>query len=228
MLQRALKLTGRITLWFFVVTIAWVLIYRIVPVPVTMTMIANSISNIGSDDPVRWKKDWVSLDKISNSMQMAVVASEDQKFAAHNGFDLEAIKKAFKHNEKGRSIKGGSTISQQTAKNAFLWQGRSWIRKGLEAYFTVLIELLWGKQRIMEVYLNVAEMGNGIYGAQAAAQEFFNKDAARLNDSEAALLAAVLPSPKRYSAKNPGPYVRKRQQWIKRQMRNLRGVQLYD
>ena len=188
-----------------------------------MTMVCNSIENMGTDEPVFFEKDWKFLDQISAQYIKAVIASEDQKFYLHNGFDMEAIEKAIEHNSRNADrIKGGSTISQQTAKNAFLWQSRSYIRKGLEVYFTLLIELLWSKERIMEVYLNIAEMGNGIYGVQAASLHYFNKDAIDITKSEAALVAAILPSPKKYSAKNPGPYVRKRQQWISRQMNNVK------
>lgn len=182
---------------------------------------------MGTDDPVIWKYDWEKLDNISVNMQKAVVAAEDQKFPEHFGFDTEAIEKALEKNEKGGKLRGGSTISQQTAKNAFLWQGRTWVRKGFEAYFTLLIEIIWGKKRILEVYLNIIELGNGVYGAEAAAQKYFGKSAAQLSPQQAASLAAVLPAPKRYSVTKPGPYVRKRQKWILRQMRNMNGVVLY-
>lgn len=221
MLKRFFQLLFKIALSFFLFSIAWVLAYKFIPVPVTATMVLNSLANMGTDDPMLWSKDWKSLDEISKNAALAVIASEDQKFNTHKGFDFDAIKDAYKNNSKGKKIKGGSTISQQTAKNAFLWQGRSYVRKGLEAYFTVLIELIWGKKRIMEVYLNIAEMGNGVYGVEAASQKYFGKSAKNISKSEAALIAAILPSPKKYSASNPGPYVRKRQQWISRQMRNV-------
>lgn len=227
MVGRFFKLIFKIFLWFFVVSILWVLVYRFVPPPMTLTMISNSISNIGTDDPVLWKYDWVKLDNISMNMQKAVVAAEDQKFPEHFGFDTEAIEKALEKNEKGGKLRGGSTISQQTAKNAFLWQGRTWVRKGLEAYFTLLIEVIWGKKRILEVYLNIIELGNGVYGVEAAAQKYFGKSAAQLSPQQSAALAAVLPAPKRYSVTKPGPYVKKRQRWILRQMRNFNGVALY-
>lgn len=227
MIGRFFKLIFKIFLWFFVVSVLWVLIYRFVPPPFTITMLSNSISNMGTDDPVIWKYDWEKLDNISVNMQKAVVAAEDQKFPEHFGFDTEAIEKALEKNEKGGKLRGGSTISQQTAKNAFLWQGRTWVRKGFEAYFTLLIEIIWGKKRILEVYLNIIELGNGVYGAEAAAQKYFGKSAAQLSPQQAASLAAVLPAPKRYSVTKPGPYVRKRQKWILRQMRNMNGVVLY-
>jgi monofunctional glycosyltransferase len=227
MIKRFFNLLFRIILWFLVVTVGWVFVYKFIPIPVTVTMISNAVKNIGSEESFLWKYDWTPIEAVSPHLQMAVVAAEDQKFPEHFGFDFDAMEKALENNERGGRVKGGSTISQQTAKNAFLWQGRTYIRKGLEAYFTALIELIWGKKRILEVYVNIAEMGPGIYGAQAAAKHYFNKDAAQLSAREAALLAAILPSPKTYSVKNPGPYVRRRQSWIMRQMRNLQGMELY-
>jgi monofunctional biosynthetic peptidoglycan transglycosylase len=164
------------------------------------------------------KKDWESLSNISPNMRLAVIGSEDQLFYDHFGFDLTAIKKAIRNNEKGRRLKGGSTISQQTAKNAFLLPHRNYFRKGLEAYFTLLIELLWSKERIIEVYLNVIEFGNGIYGVEAASQQYFKKPASKLTRGEAALLAAVLPNPIRYRVDKPSSYILRRKNWIKRQM----------
>ena len=170
---------------------------------------------------VKLKKDWVSIEEISPNLQLAVVCSEDQNFLEHSGFDLDAIEKAVKHNKTHKRKRGASTISQQTAKNVFLYDGRNWIRKGFEVYFTFLSELFWSKERIIEVYLNVIEFGDGIYGAEAASQQFFKTSAKNLSRKQAALLAAVLPSPKRFSAKNPSAYVRKRQQWILGQMENF-------
>lgn len=222
MLQRFFQLLLKVFLSFLLITVVGVLVYKYIPVPFTITMMSNSIKNFGTDEPVIWEKEWKSLNEISSQFIKAVIASEDQKFYTHFGFDMEAIEKAIEHNSTGTNkIKGGSTISQQTAKNVFLWQGRSYVRKGLEAYFTLLIELLWSKERILEVYLNIAEMGNGIYGVEAASQIYFKKNAIDASKSEAALIAAILPSPKKYSARNPGPYVRKRQQWIIRQMNNV-------
>ena len=168
--------------------------------------------------------DWRDLEDISRYLPMAVIAAEDQNFASHSGFDLKAIEKALDHNARGKRVRGGSTISQQVAKNLFLWQGRSWLRKGLEAWYTLLIELMWPKHRILEVYVNVAEFGDGIYGAQAAARSYWRKDAARLSAAESARLAAVLPSPRRYSASRPGPYVQRRANQIQRQMRQMGGT----
>lgn len=168
--------------------------------------------------------DWVAMDDISPSMVLAVMAAEDQKFPAHWGFDVAAIEQAFSHNAKRPTrIRGASTLSQQTVKNLFLWDGRSWLRKGLEAGLTTGIELLWTKRRILTVYLNIVEFGDGVFGVEAAAQRFFNKPAKRLTVSEAALLAAVLPNPQRFKVNAPSGYVMQRQQWIMRQMRQLGG-----
>ena len=161
------------------------------------------------------------LEKISVNLQKAVIASEDGLFLKHNGFDFTAMQKAYKNNERGRKIKGGSTISQQTAKNVFLWQGRSYLRKGLEAYFTVLIELVWGKERIMEVYLNSIEMGDGVYGAQAAAEYWYRKDAENLTPIQAAGIAAILPNPRKFKATSSSSYINKRKSKIVRVMRTV-------
>lgn len=169
---------------------------------------------------------WVDWPEISGNMKVAVIAAEDQTFPEHNGFDFKSINDAWGDRERGRRVRGASTISQQVAKNLFLWPGQSWLRKGLEAYFTLLIETLWPKQRILEVYLNVAEFGRGVFGVEAAAEVFYRKSAARLNANDAALLAAVLPSPKRMRVNAPSRYVRARQQWIVSQMRGLGGASL--
>ena len=182
-----------------------VLAYRFVPPPITVLMIERRMQGRGLDHS------WTPISRISPAMTRAVIASEDARFCGHHGFDLGAIDKALKHNESrpGR-LRGGSTISQQTAKNVFLWPERSWVRKGLEAWFTVLIEALWGKRRIMEVYLNTVEMGPGLYGVEAASRRYFNTGAQSLSTEQAARLAAVLPSPLKWKAENPGPYVRRR------------------
>ena len=203
---------------FFVASILSTLFFRWVPIPVTPLMLIRCAEQLVDGEKVILKKDWESLDNISPHLQLAVVCSEDQNFIKHYGFDMEAIEKAMSYNEKHKKKRGASTISQQTAKNVFLWPGRSWVRKGLEVYFTFLIETLWSKQRIMEVYLNIIETGNGIYGAQASAKSFFKKNAIQLNKSEAALIAAVLPNPRKYSAVKPGAGIRKRQAWIIHQM----------
>ena len=181
-----------------------VAIYRFVPPPGTILMLQGAIAGRGMDYR------WTPLDQISPGLVSAAIASEDGKFCEHHGFDFNAIQKAMENNDEGRKLKGGSTISQQTAKNVFLWPHRDWVRKGAETWFTVLIETLWGKKRIMEMYLNVAEMGPGIYGAQAAAHRYFNTDAAHLSASQSARLISVLPSPIRYKAAAPGPYVARR------------------
>ena len=171
---------------------------------------------------------WVDLNRISPNLPLAVVASEDQKFPEHWGFDVEAIEKAYELNQHSHRVHGASTISQQVAKNLFLWSGRSYFRKGLEAYFTLLIEAIWPKRRIIEVYLNIAEFGYGTYGAEAAAQRFFKKPAARLSRSESAVLAAVLPNPQRLSASMPSAYVQTRRDWILGQMQALGGPEMLD
>ncbi|GAA3643234.1 monofunctional biosynthetic peptidoglycan transglycosylase [Flavivirga jejuensis] len=165
-----------------------------------------------------WKHDWVSIDAISKNLQLAVICSEDQNFLNHNGFDIKAIEKAYKNNKEGKKLKGASTISQQTAKNVFLWPERSWFRKGLEVYFTFLIESIWTKERIIEVYLNSIEMGHGIYGAEAASQYWFKKSADKLSPLEAAAIASVLPNPRVYKANPASNYIQVRKAWIIKQM----------
>ena len=197
----------------FAFMILWVLLYRFVPVPFTVPMAKDFIA--GKDV----KRDWVALSNMDPDLPRAVIAGEDAKFCTHFGFDTEAISKAMEANAEGRKLRGGSTVSQQVAKNAFLWPGRSWLRKGLEAYFTVLIELMWDKKRVMEVYLNVAEFGIGVYGAEAAAQHYFGKSAKSLTRSEAARLVAVLPSPIKRDARSPrgytARYAKRIERWIR-------------
>lgn len=197
---RFFRLTGKILFYFVLISLLWVLIYRFVPPPVTATMLLdrNGIT-----------KDWVPLDELDPDMARAAIAAEDSKFCSHHGFDTDAIQDAVIRNMSGGKIRGGSTISQQTAKNAFLWQGGGFFRKGLEAYFTVLVELLWPKKRIMEVYLNIAETGIGTYGAEAGAIRYFGHGADRLSRTEAARIAAVLPSPKKRAAKAPTGFTRR-------------------
>lgn len=194
------KFLFKIALYFILITVAWVGLYGIVPPPITATMIMdeNSIT-----------KDWTSFEDISPNMTRAVIAAEDSKFCEHDGFDAEAIQKAIKRNAEGGRIRGGSTISQQVAKNAFLWQGGGYFRKGLEAYFTFLIETIWSKKRIMEVYLNIAETGIGTYGVQAGAQRYFQKDAKDLTRIEAARIAAALPLPKKRAVIAPSGFTRR-------------------
>lgn len=189
-------------------------------------MLQARIESWLDDDPrpLRLRRQWRDFERISPQLALAVVASEDQRFPEHHGFDFRQIRQALREAQRGGRMRGASTITQQVARNLFLWNGRSWVRKGLEAWFTVLVELTWPKQRILEVYLNLAEFGPGIYGAEAAAQAFFRKDAAGLTRAEAARLAAVLPGPRRLSAGNPGPYVLRRQGEIEAQMSALGGT----
>lgn len=216
------RMIWKTTMWFFIISIGLTIIYRFVPVPVTPLMVIRLVEQtFDPEKKVRLYKDWVPMSEISRHAPQAVFAAEDQKFLTHKGFDFEAMEKAWVNNKKGKRIKGASTITQQTVKNVFLWPGRSYLRKGLEAYFTVLVELLWSKERIMEVYLNVIEMGDGIYGIEAAAQAYYNKPAAKLNRNQAAMIAAVLPNPIRWTPAKPTGYIRGRQSWIMRQMNNL-------
>lgn len=218
-----MKWIKRIIAWvlilFFCSTILAVVAYRFIPVYATPLMFIRLIEQSKEGKRLTMKHHWVSLEKMSQSLPVAVMASEDQRFLKHHGFDFDAIKQAAESNAQGKKLRGGSTISQQTAKNVFLWQGRSWLRKGLEAYFTVLIELVWSKQRIMEVYLNSIEMGDGIYGAEAVARENFGCTAAELKRSDCALIAATLPNPRKFSSKNPSDYIVKRKFQIMKQMR---------
>ncbi|MFV8837184.1 monofunctional biosynthetic peptidoglycan transglycosylase [Salinimicrobium soli] len=212
----------KLVLWLFAFSVLMVVLYKWVPVPFTPLMAIRYFEH--PDEKIR--HDWVPMEEISPNLPLAVVASEDQNFASHNGFDYDAIKKAIEESKRRKKSRGASTISQQTAKNVFLWPHRSWFRKGLEVYFTFLIELIWSKERIMEVYLNSIEMGKGIYGAEAASQAWFGKPAARLTQYEAAALAAVLPNPRVYRANPASSYIQQRKGWIVRQMNNLGRLKL--
>lgn len=209
----------KVMLWFFGVSIFLVFFFKWVPVPFTPLMITRAIEQKLDGKEMTCSHDWVAQEDISPNLQKAVIASEDGNFLKHNGFDFKAIQKAFKNNNRGKKLKGGSTISQQTAKNVFLWQGRSYLRKGLEAYFTFLIELVWGKERIMEVYLNSIEMGNGVYGAEAAAEHWYRIKAKDLSKNQAAGIAAILPNPRKFKATNSSSYIEKRKSKILRIMR---------
>ncbi|MDI1304610.1 MAG: monofunctional biosynthetic peptidoglycan transglycosylase [bacterium] len=211
----------KILLWFIGLSIFFVVLFKFLPVPFTPLMVIRAIENKAAGKENYFSHDWEPLENISVNLQKAVIASEDGTFLKHNGFDFTAMQKAYKSNERGRRIKGGSTISQQTAKNVFLWQGRSYLRKGLEAYFTVLIETIWGKKRIMEVYLNSIEMGNGVYGAQAAAEHWYRKEAANLTPQQAAGIAAILPNPRKYKATSSSSYINNRKSKIVRIMRHV-------
>jgi len=203
----------RIFIFLFLFQLFYIIILKWINPPITITQLSSWLSGDGL------KRDYVNSDNISYNMKLAVIAAEDQIYPDHGGFDWKSIDKAMKHNEKKPNrVKGASTISQQVAKNVFLWQGRSWIRKGLEVYFTKMIEWIWGKKRILDVYINVVEMGKGIFGAQAAAKTYFKKDAGKLTRKEAAMIASTLPNPKLYTVKPLSPYVAYRNGWVLRQM----------
>ncbi|WP_339835133.1 monofunctional biosynthetic peptidoglycan transglycosylase [uncultured Flavobacterium sp.] len=210
MVKKIKRIIWKTFLWFNVISILLVLLYKFVPVPFTPLMAMRAIEQKMDGKEMRSSHDWVSIEEISPNLQKAVIASEDGNFLTHSGFDFKAIQKAYEGNQKGKKVKGGSTISQQTAKNVFLWQGRSYLRKGLEAYYTVLIELIWSKERIMEVYLNSIEMGDGVYGAQAASQHWYHKEAKNLSRVEAAGIAAILPNPLKFKPVNSSSYINKR------------------
>jgi monofunctional biosynthetic peptidoglycan transglycosylase len=216
-------------LLFVAFSVLQVLVLRVVDPPFSTVMLLRQLEAWGEGDwRFRIHYQWRDLEQMAASVPISLVAAEDQRFPLHNGFDLKAIEKAREHNAEGGRLRGASTISQQVSKNLFLWQGRSWLRKGLEVWYTLLIEAFWPKIRILEMYANVAELGDGIYGVQAASVQFWNKDAARLSAAESARLAAVLPSPRRYSAKNPGPFVQRRALWIQKQSRQLGGAGYVD
>jgi monofunctional biosynthetic peptidoglycan transglycosylase len=218
LLTKILRILLRIVIIFLILSVGSALLFRWVPVPVTPLMLIRCVEQKVDGKEMTLKHDWVSLEEISPKLQLAVVCSEDQNYLKHYGFDWVAIQKAMKANEKGKKLRGGSTISQQTAKNVFLWPGRSYIRKAFEVYFTLLIEVFWSKERIMEVYLNSIEMGKGIYGAEAAARYWFKKPAKNLTKDEAAAITAVLPNPLKYVANPPSAYIAGRKEWIKMQM----------
>ena len=226
--KKGFILIGWLAAAFVALSFALVGLFAILPVPLTPLMLIRNGQQLARGQDLVLRKDWEPGSRISNNLKLAVICAEDQNFLEHSGFDLGAIRKALKHNQRSKRKRGASTISQQTAKNVFLWPGRSWVRKGLEVWFTALIELCWSKKRIMTVYLNVVELGPGIYGAEAAARRYFRKPASKLTQAEAALLAAALPSPLRYSVKRPGPWMRQRQQWVMRQMRLFGGVSYLD
>ena len=213
---RFIRILLKVVVGFVLVSVLWVLIYRFVPIPFTATMASDLLAGRGV------AKDWTSLDRIDPDMARAAIAGEDARFCLHHGFDYRAIAGAAANNARGRRIRGGSTISQQTAKNAFLWQGGGYFRKALEAWFTLLIENLWGKRRIMEVYLNVAETGIGTYGAETAAQRYFHHSAATLSPMEAGRIAAVLPLPKRRAAVAPAGFTRRHGNRLARQVATVR------
>jgi monofunctional glycosyltransferase len=213
--SRIVRFIKRAFLFLFITQLVYLIVLRWVNPPITITQLTNWAKGHGL------KRDYVDYEEMSASARLAVIASEDQLFADHDGFDFKSIKKAMKHNKKSKSLQGASTISQQVAKNVFLWQGRSWLRKGLEVYFTFMIELLWSKQRILEMYLNVIETGKGVFGIEAAARQYFKKSAKSLTKQESAIIAACLPNPKVYTVKPLSSYVTGRYPWIMQQMNNI-------
>jgi monofunctional glycosyltransferase len=222
-LLRTLRFVKYLLIIYFSTTFFIVILYKFVNPPITPLMVIRLAEQSLGGQTIKLKKDWVAIDKMSPNLPLAVIASEDNLFMEHSGFDFESIEKAKEFNAKkqGKKVRGASTISQQTAKNVFLWPQRSWLRKGLEVYFTVLMEFVWGKKRILEVYLNVIETGKGIYGVEAASQSYFGKPASNISRGEAALIAAVLPNPLKWNPASPTPYIRGRQQWILWNMNNI-------
>jgi monofunctional glycosyltransferase len=223
MIRRIMVCTLQILAFFLATSILAVLVLRWMPPFTTTVMMECRVSSLLDHHSRQIDYKWVPWDRISQQAAVAVIAAEDQNFPTHHGFDFKSIQKAIDAHDRGRRLRGASTISQQVAKNVFLWSGRSFIRKGLEAYFTVLIELMWPKRRILEVYLNIVELGDGIYGVEAASRRYFNKSATLLTSSESALLAAVLPNPIRFKVDRPSGYVRTRRDWILLQMDQLGG-----
>lgn len=219
--SRIWKRIKQIVLYLFMAQLIYIVVLKWVNPPTTITMIASRIRLAGSRD--QFHRNWVSYDEIASSAKLAVIAGEDQLFAEHNGFDVKSIKKAWEHNQHSEQTRGASTISQQTAKNVFLWQKGGWFRKGLEVYFTFMIEKIWGKKRILEMYLNVAQMGKGIFGIEAAAEQYYGKQAKNLSRAQAAMIAACLPNPLIYKVKPPSGNTLFRQRWILGQMNNLQG-----
>jgi monofunctional biosynthetic peptidoglycan transglycosylase len=220
-IRKISKLIGKLILWFFAVTIVWVLLYKFINPTITFLMIERGFERKANNKDWKIDKKWKDFDELSINLKKAAIAGEDASFMSHHGFDFNAMEKAYSKNKMGKKIRGGSTISQQTAKNVFLWPRRSYIRKGFEAYFTFLIETLWSKKRILEVYLNVIEMGDGIYGAETASQTYFNKSAENLTKSQAALIVAVLPNPIKWTPSNPTAYIYHKQYLILRNIKNL-------
>lgn len=209
------KFIKKLIFTLIILSILGIVAGRFINPPITLTQIGGIV------EYGKLKRDYISYDEMGNHVKKAVIAAEDQKFFVHNGFDYEAIQKAYEKNNQGKKLRGGSTISQQTAKNVFLWQGRSWVRKGLEAFFTFMIEKIWGKDVILERYLNSIEMGQGVFGVEAAAEYYFGKSSKNLTKSEAAWIAAILPNPQKYDPKNPSPYLQRKHNWIMRQMNNV-------
>ncbi len=227
-LRRFLRLLWRLVwrgaLGFVVLSVALVLLFRFVPPPGSMVMVERKVQSWINSEPIDIQRQWRSWEQLSSNAKLAVISAEDQRFPQHRGFDFVEMRRAWEASRDGERLRGASTLSQQTAKNVFLWTGRSWLRKGLEAWFTLLIETLWGKQRILEVYLNVAEWDTGVFGLEAAANHYFGASGSALTERQASLLAAILPSPRTRSASRPDAQVERRSQWIRQQIRNLGGT----
>ncbi len=222
-MRRLIRVAAWAVAAFLAGCLALVLVFRFAPVPGSALMAQRRVASWFQEAPYQGRHRWVPLEAIAPCMGLAVIAAEDQNFAEHFGFDWEAIEKALAHNERSKRKRGASTLTQQTAKNLFLWESRSWARTGFEVWFTLLLEVGWPKRRILEVYLNIVEFGDGIFGVEAAARAHFGKAARQLNPAEAALLAAVLPNPHRFKVKSPSPYILGRQAWILNQMRLMGG-----
>lgn len=211
------KFIRKVILYLFVAHLLYIVVLKWINPPFTITQVQQMM------EQGKFNRDYISYNEMGRNIKLAVIGSEDQKFPVHNGFDIDGIQEAIEKNKEGKKLRGGSTISQQVAKNVFLWQGRSWLRKGLEVYFTFMIEKIWGKQRILEMYLNTSEMGIGVFGVEAASEYYFNKPAKDLTKNEAARIAAALPLPRKYNVNPPSPFISKRASHIERQMRNIQG-----
>ncbi|GHC22472.1 monofunctional biosynthetic peptidoglycan transglycosylase [Aidingimonas halophila] len=220
-IRKGLRIAVMTAIGFVIMSLVLVLLFRVVPVFGSMVMAERKVQAWLSGETLTVEQQWQPWPRLSDHAKLAVIAAEDQRFPDHRGFDLEQIHKAWEASRNGGRLRGASTITQQTAKNLFLWSGRSWVRKGLEAWFALLIETLWPKQRILEVYLNIVEWDKGVFGLEAAAQHYFNVPASELTEMQASRLAAVLPNPREWHAARPGPYVENRSLWIRQQMRNL-------
>jgi monofunctional biosynthetic peptidoglycan transglycosylase len=225
MMKKLVRFLGKLMIWFVLLSVVGVLLFRFLPVIGTPLMVIRSVQSLSEGERPVVNYRWVPYEQISDHLKRAVIASEDQRFYSHHGFDRIEIEKAIRENKSRKKARGASTISQQTAKNLFLWPRSSWLRKGLEAWFTLLIELLWPKERILEVYLNIMETGKGLYGAEAVARTHFNTTAAKLTPQQSALIAATLPNPLVYNSLQPGTYIKRRQAWILRQMHTIRLVE---
>lgn len=222
MIKKIFRILKKVFLWFLGLSVFFVIVFRFVPVFYTPLMTIRAVENLFDGKDMVCSHDWEPIENLSVNLQKAAIAGEDATFLKHHGFDFDAIGKAMKSNEKGKKLRGGSTISQQTAKNVFLWQGRSWLRKGLETWFTILIEVFWSKERIMEVYLNSIEMGDGVYGAEAASKYWYRKSAQNLTKREAAGIVAILPNPRKFKATNSSAYINRKKGRIQAGMASVK------